>query len=801
MKKRTIAFLVMTMALIVMAACAMATPVEISVDVTVEAVNARTMLQMVNDFRTSSEAWYWNSDNATQTVCTGLGTLVYDYDLEETAIQRAVEIALHFDHTRPNNSACFSAFPSYFNAGENIAAGQSSAEAAFISWREDAYGYSGQGHRRNMLDSGFNCIGIGHVIVNGVHYWTQELAYRPTPTTELIGSEPDGYFGMCVEVAPELVQAVYVEDVSMEYGQEYMIPEAVFTMTETWPEGKTFKYLPYNDTLAPAWVIADSEKAVLEYLMLKGLNAGETTMTADVFGKTVTSTIRVTPKSLTEEMVTVYGENESYNGTAHMPLVTVMDGDTVLVEGTHYTVAYSNNIGATDAALVTVTGIGNYMGDVQKTFAIQKAPLTITALDQTIPYGNAPIAGGVQMSGFYGDDTETSLGGALSFVSDYTQYGDIGTYLITPAGLTSDNYELTCIGAVLTVIPKEVGISWSNTVQTYTGTFCPPTATVTGMVNGDVITAVVEDPAVEVGTYTARIACLEGDKVMNYTLPEGITTEYSILKAVPGVTAPESKQGLKYTGNAQELVFPGYSIGGTMEYSLQQYGDYREAVPAATAAGVYTVWYRVRGDRNYEDVAPQSVSVEIKQPIVTEVTLNGGIYSLNLEKGTATLKKPAKSSSKSLTIADSVEANETSYPVTAIANAACKGMNKLTTVTIGAKVTTIGKSAFEACPKLKTVKGGAKVTTIGDSAFRKCAKLAQFTIPENVNKIGKKAFNDCKSLKTITIKTRLLTTKNVGADAFKNINGSATVSCPGGKAKSYATVLKKRGAPSKTKFK
>ena len=36
----------------------------------------------------------------------------------------------------------------------------------------------GRGMSRNMLSSKFNCVGIGHVYYNGVHYWVEEFACK-----------------------------------------------------------------------------------------------------------------------------------------------------------------------------------------------------------------------------------------------------------------------------------------------------------------------------------------------------------------------------------------------------------------------------------------------------------------------------------------------------------------------------------------------------------------------------------------------------------------------------------------------
>ena len=102
---------------------------------------------------------------------------------------------------------------------------------------------------------------------------------------------------------------------------------------------------------------------------------------------------------------------------------------------------------------------------------------------------------------------------------------------------------------------------------------------------------------------------------------------FEITKAVPKVTAPR-KNMLIYNGKEQELVASGETTGGTMEYSLNGTA-WSEDVPKAKNAGIYLVSYRVKGDKNFTDVKPESVSVSIGQKQVslvwsdTEFTYNG----------------------------------------------------------------------------------------------------------------------------------------------------------------------------------
>lgn len=165
---------------------------DIQLNVRYGQTEARGMLADINDFRTGSEAWAWDSTNTQKVQYSGLNTLTYDYELEKVAMQRAAEIAVSFSHTRPNGEICFTAYPSAYsntNRGENIAYGYTSANSVYMGWREDNDDYDGQGHRRNMLSSGYNSIGIGHVVYKGAHYWVQEFSSKVVDANESVAND------------------------------------------------------------------------------------------------------------------------------------------------------------------------------------------------------------------------------------------------------------------------------------------------------------------------------------------------------------------------------------------------------------------------------------------------------------------------------------------------------------------------------------------------------------------------------------------------------------------------------------
>lgn len=105
-------------------------------------------------------------------------------------------------------------------------------------------------------------------------------------------------------------------------------------------------------------------------------------------------------------------------------------------------------------------------------------------------------------------------------------------------------------------------------------------------------------------------------------------------------------------------------------------------------------------------------------------------------------------------------------------------------------------------PQTVTIDGITyKVTSIADKACQNCRKLKTVTIGSNVAKIGKSAFNGCKAIKTVTIKTTKLTAKSIGAKAFKGITKKATFKVPKKQKKAYKTIICKKGANKKAKFK
>ena len=270
------------------------TPVSISVQY--GQTEARTILNMINEMRTSStDAWYWKQDDTTKTYCTNLQPLQYDYDLEKTAMQRAAEIAIIYSHTRPNNKDTFSAFYEnsvyYTYAGENIAAGYGTADSVNDGWREDNELYAGLGHRRNMLNSKFNCVGIGHVYYNGFHYWVENFAYRDKVNTTPVSAD-NTETTLTIPVATSKISNFNItfdkDEYSLKTGESTSISVSDPTISVFGHWGSRFVFV--TDT--PDLTIADSTVATLSG-SITGISEGDTTISASLYGLTAHQTAAV----------------------------------------------------------------------------------------------------------------------------------------------------------------------------------------------------------------------------------------------------------------------------------------------------------------------------------------------------------------------------------------------------------------------------------------------------------------------------------------------------------------------------
>ncbi|MDH7478778.1 MAG: CAP domain-containing protein [Syntrophomonadaceae bacterium] len=104
----------------------------------------------------------------------GLAPLRWNWELARVARFKSQDMRdrSYFSHNSPTYGSLFTMMKNfgikYSAAGENIAAGYSSAQAVVQGWMNSS------GHRQNILNPNFNQIGIGYAAGGSYrHYWTQ----------------------------------------------------------------------------------------------------------------------------------------------------------------------------------------------------------------------------------------------------------------------------------------------------------------------------------------------------------------------------------------------------------------------------------------------------------------------------------------------------------------------------------------------------------------------------------------------------------------------------------------------------
>ena len=194
---------------------------------------SRAGLAGVNRLRTGSDAWYWNSDNTTKTVLSDLPVLQYDYDLEKVAMQRCAESAVFWSHQRPDGLSCYQTYRDmgyyYSGAAENIAIMSYHASYDYVQemWEEADEDYSGQGHRRNLLDPDFKAFATACVYYEGWYYWVQEFSTDPvntTPTDALDGEKTVSVHTDCGYISD---WSLSNDSITMDPGEKKMIDDCL----------------------------------------------------------------------------------------------------------------------------------------------------------------------------------------------------------------------------------------------------------------------------------------------------------------------------------------------------------------------------------------------------------------------------------------------------------------------------------------------------------------------------------------------------------------------------------------------
>ena len=444
-----------------------------------------------------------------------------------------------------------------------------------------------------------------------------------------------------------------VISVKLAKGSNYVAAQTAVTVTVqsktlttgdvTRPANVTFDGQPHQ------WqpVVTDGEKTLAEnvdYTVSYDKDdftnvTGPITVTVTGMGNytgAVARSYKVTPKTILDGDVQVDGQVLTYTGKAQTPQVTVSG----LVRDKDYTVAYENNVNAGTGKL-TVTGQGNYDGKVEKTFAIGKASLTVTAEDKSVVYGKDAPEFTAAYNGFVNGEDAAVLGGALAFECSYTKGSPVTEfgYPITVKGLTSGNYDITFVGGTLSVVRAEGQVTvaaldaktygdapFALDVDTHGSdgavTFESSDTNVVTVDDAGVVTIVNAGSAV----ISVKLA-----KGSNYVAAQ-TTVEIDVARKDIADAEIELGEGLTYNGSQQTQTVTSVTADG-LDVTYTVSGEKR------TDAGTYTL--TVTGTGNFTGTADKEFTIARKDIAGAEIelgeslTYNGGEQSQTISSVTS----------------------------------------------------------------------------------------------------------------------------------------------------------------------
>ncbi|WP_208948552.1 MBG domain-containing protein [Segnochrobactrum spirostomi] len=329
-------------------------------------------------------------------------------------------------------------------------------------------------------------------------------------------------------------------------------------------------------------------------------------------------TLNVDKAALT---VTAINATKTYDGQAFsggngVTYAGFVNGETAAVLGG--SLAYGGNAqGAISAGTyaLTASGLtsGNYtIGYAPGTLNVDKAALTVTAINATKTYDGLAFSGGngLTYAGFVNGETAAVLGGSLAYGGSAQGAINAGTYALIASGLTSGNYAIGYTSGTLSVNKAALTVTANDATKAYDGlAFSGGNGlTYAGFVNGE--TAAVlggslayggnAQGAINAGTYALTASGLtSGNYTIAYTPGALIVNKASL--TVTANNATKTYDGLAFSGG-NGVTYTGFVngetaavLGGSVAYGGNAQGAINAGTYALTASGLtsgnYTIAY------------------------------------------------------------------------------------------------------------------------------------------------------------------------------------------------------------------
>src|SRR5579862_4024442 len=380
-----------------------------------------------------------------------------------------------------------------------------------------------------QLKSGANNVGspVGGTVTNGVASVTYVIPAGTTIGSYTVsvsyaggnsfGNSADSSVSLTVSQAPLVVTPAAT---SRAYGSAnptftgtLATVAAGDNITATYSSTASLTSVPGPYTITAT--LSDPNNRLPNYAVT--LNTGTLTVT--------TAPLTVTPANLSRN----YG---SANPTLSGTITGLKNGDSITAS--YSTTAVQGSPFGTYPITATLSDPGNKLSNYaltqnSGTLTVNKVALSITANSASRMYGAANPAFSGSITGLVNGDNVTA-----TYATAATPASAVSTYSIVPTpvdpGNVLGNYTLTATNGTLTVTKAPLSVSANNFLRAYGAANPAFTGTLTGVVNGDNITATYATAATvtsSVGTYPIVPTLLDpGSKLGNYlqTSTNGVLT-------------------------------------------------------------------------------------------------------------------------------------------------------------------------------------------------------------------------------------------------------------------------------------
>ncbi len=464
---------------------------------------------------------------------------------------------------------------------------------------------------------------------------------------------------------------------------------------------------------------------------------------------------------ISKATVTLEKTSYTYDGNAKTPAVTVnLDGKT-LIPNTDYSVSYNNNT-AVGTANVSISGMGNYSGNVTAHFTITKADISKAAV--SLEKTSYTYDGSAKTPAVTVNLNGKTLVRNTDYTVSYNNNTAVGTANVIITGMGNYSGNVTAHFTITKADISKAAVSLEKTSYTYDGSAKTPAVTVN--LNGKTLVlntdySVSYNNNIEVGTADAIISGM-GNYTGSATAHFTITKAAEVVKTdISKATVTLEKTSFTYDGKAKTPSVTVNLNGKTLVLNTDYSVSYNNNIEVGTADAI------ISGMGNYTGSATAHFTITKAAEVVkTDISK----ATVTLEKTSFTYDGKAKTPSVTVTLNGKTLVLNTDYSVSYNKNTAVGTANVI--------ISGMGNYTGSATAHFKITKASAPSITCKKTLYKVSYGAAPFKI--NASSKGKMTFTSSKP-KIVAVN------KNTGKVTIKN-TGIATITIKAGKASKKVTV-------------